>query len=81
MDYCERTRTNAERRTAESKTKPEIIRCLKRSIAREVFHALSADLADLDLPTPPATPTAPAPATVLTINCGAGPIGRTRQRT
>ena len=81
LRFCERTRAYAERRTAEGKTKPDIIRCLKRYIAREVFHALTADLADLALPTPSAAPTAPAPATVLTINCGAGPIGRTRRRT
>ena len=74
-------RLHEPRRTAEGKTKPEIIRCLKRYIAREVFHALSADLADLALPTPLAAPTPPAPETVLTINCGAGPIGRTRRRT
>jgi hypothetical protein len=27
LRYCERPRTYAERRTAEGKTKPEIIRC------------------------------------------------------
>jgi transposase len=81
LRFCERTRAYAERRTAEGKTKPDIIRCLKRYIAREVFHALGADLANLALPTPPTAPTAPAPATVLTINCRAGPIGRTRRRT
>jgi transposase len=78
LRFCERTRAYAERRAAEGKTKPEIIRCLKRYIAREIFHTLSADLADLNLPTPsPPTP----PATVITINCGAGPIGHTRRRT
>jgi transposase len=45
LRYCERTRAYAERRTAQgkTKTKTEIIRCLKRYIAREIYHALSAD--------------------------------------
>jgi transposase len=47
LRYCQRTRAYAERRTAEGKTKPEIIRCLKRYIAREIYHSLHADLADL----------------------------------
>lgn len=36
----ERTRRYAARRTAEGKTKAEIIRCLKRYVAREVYRAL-----------------------------------------
>jgi transposase len=39
----QRTRDYAARRTTEDKTKPEIIRCLKRYLAREVFQALRAD--------------------------------------
>ena len=46
LRYCERTRAYAARRTAEGKTKTEIIRCLKRYIAREIYHALVADLLD-----------------------------------
>ena len=72
LRYCERTRAYAKRRTAEGKTKPEIMRCLKRYIARETYHALHADLTVLQPPTPPAT---------TTINCGAGPIGISRHRT
>jgi transposase len=34
------TRDYLARRTAEGKTKKEIIRCLKRSVAREVFAVL-----------------------------------------
>ena len=34
------TRAYAERRAAEGKSKKEIIRCLKRYVAREVFHQL-----------------------------------------
>jgi hypothetical protein len=37
-----RTRAYAERRTAEGKTKNEIIRGLKRSIAREIYRSLHA---------------------------------------
>ena len=49
---CARTRAYAERRIAEGLSKKEIIRCLKRYIAREVYHTLRADLAAL---TPPGT--------------------------
>lgn len=35
------TRTYAERRTGEGKTKKDILRCLKRAIAREVFHLIT----------------------------------------
>ncbi len=73
MRYCPRTRAYAQRRIAEGKTKKEIIRCLKRYIARETYHTLRADLADINQP--PARPT-----TAITINCGAGPTGRTRRR-
>ncbi|WP_413540550.1 transposase [Salinispora tropica] len=40
LGYDERTRAYAARRTTEGKTKREIIRCLKRYLAREVFTAL-----------------------------------------
>ena len=40
LRYCQRTRAYTQRRLAEGKTKREIIRCLKRYIAREVFTAL-----------------------------------------
>lgn len=45
MRYCQRTRAYVDRRTAEGKTKPEIIRCLKRYLAREVFTAIRDDFA------------------------------------
>ncbi|PKQ16401.1 MAG: IS110 family transposase [Actinobacteria bacterium HGW-Actinobacteria-7] len=45
---CPRTRAYAERRTAEGLSKPEIMRCLKRYLAREVYHALQADLRALE---------------------------------
>ncbi len=44
MCYCPRTQVYAERRMAEGLSKREIIRCLKRYIAREVYYALRADL-------------------------------------
>ncbi len=74
LRYCQRTRAYAQRRTTEGKTKPEIIRCLKRYIARETYRTLLSDLADLTQPPP-------RPATTITINCGAGPIGRTTRLT
>ncbi len=79
LRYCARTRSYANRRTAEGLTKPEIIRCLKRYIARELYHTLRADLADLaaliDL-----TPSIPPTRRAITINCGAGPLSTTRKR-
>jgi ABC-type antimicrobial peptide transport system permease subunit len=35
------TRSYVERRTAEGLSKPEIIRCLKRYVAREIFTLLT----------------------------------------
>ena len=40
MSRDERTRTYVAKRTAEGKTKKEILRCLKRYVAREVFAVL-----------------------------------------
>ena len=42
LSYDERTREYAARRTTEGKTKREIIRCIKRYLAREIFAALTA---------------------------------------
>jgi transposase len=72
LRYCERTRAYARRRSAEGKTKPEIMRCLKRYIARETYNTLLADLT--------AAQRRP-PRTTTTIICGAGPIGITRRST
>jgi transposase len=73
LRYCARTQAYAARRTKEGKTKREIIRCLKRYIAREAYHALTADLADLaELQTPP-------PRHAIAITCGTGFIGRSRR--
>lgn len=44
---CPRTRRYVKRRTAEDLSKLEIMRCLKRYLAREVFRTLTADLRDL----------------------------------
>jgi transposase len=68
LRYCERTRAYAARRAAEGRSKREILRCLKRYIAREVYHALRADLAPAARPDPqerrvarqPSSPTTPA---------------------
>ena len=46
LRYCDRAPApTPTRRTAEGRTKREILRCLKRYIAREIYHALRADLA------------------------------------
>ena len=42
LRYDSRTRAYATRRTAEGLSKPEIIRCLKRYVAREIFTILTA---------------------------------------
>ncbi len=42
MSHEERTRTYVARRTKEGKTKKEIIRCLKRHIAREIYRILAS---------------------------------------
>jgi transposase len=48
-----RTREYVLRRTAEGKSKLEIMRCLKRYIAREVYRTLVLPLAAVPLSTPP----------------------------
>jgi transposase len=45
LRYCQHTKTYADRRTAEGRSKREILRCLKRYIAREVYRTLRADVA------------------------------------
>ncbi|WP_416258879.1 hypothetical protein [Collinsella aerofaciens] len=40
MAYDERTRRYVARRTSEGKSRREAVRCLKRYIAREVYHVL-----------------------------------------
>jgi transposase len=47
MRWDARTRAYVTRRTAEGKSKPEIIRCLKRFIARELYQLLAAPLPPL----------------------------------
>ena len=74
LRYCARTQAYAARRTREGNTKREIIRCLKRYIARQAYRALVADLADLGNPLPP------RPRRAIAITCGAGFIGRHRRR-
>jgi transposase len=51
MRYCDRTRAYVARRTAEGLSKPEIIRCLKRYLARELFQALRTDYSALAVST------------------------------
>ncbi len=44
LRHCERTRAYANKRTADGLNRREILRCLKRYIARETYHTLRADL-------------------------------------
>ena len=48
LRHCDRTRTYAERRTADGLNRREILRRLKRYITRETYHTLHADLAALN---------------------------------
>lgn len=48
LRYHAPTIAYAKRRVAEGLSKKDILRCLKRFIAREVFHDLRADLGRLD---------------------------------
>jgi transposase len=41
MSWDERTREYVARRTAEGKSKREILQCLKRYVAREVYRILA----------------------------------------
>ncbi len=50
LRYDQRTRAYAERRTTEGLSKPEIIRCLKRYVARELYNALQPTNPAKDLP-------------------------------
>ena len=48
LRYDQRTRDHAARRLAEGLSKKDILRCLKRFIAREVYNDLRHDLTALD---------------------------------
>ncbi len=58
MRYHARTRTYTDRRTKEGLSKTEIIRCLKRYVAREVFTALTTPAVRDPVPTAPTMSTA-----------------------
>jgi hypothetical protein len=75
LGACPHTQAYAARRTQQGKSKPDIIRCLKRAIAREVHHALTADLADL------IAHNRPGPAHTTVILGGNPGHGTLRQRT
>jgi len=48
LRHCPRTQAYATKRTTDGLNKREILRCLKRYIARETFHTLRADLVALN---------------------------------
>jgi transposase len=48
LRYCPHTHAYAQRRTAEGLNRREILRCLKRYIARQTYHTLRADLEALN---------------------------------
>jgi hypothetical protein len=50
LRYCPRTRAYAQRRTHDGLSKRDVIRCLKRYIAREIYRTLRTDLAALSTP-------------------------------
>jgi hypothetical protein len=51
MTHDPRTKAYVAKRTAEGKTTNEIIRCLKRYVAREVYKALIRPVRATDLTT------------------------------
>ena len=61
MRFHPATIAYVDRRTKEGKSKREIIRCLKRYVAREIYHMLLAD-SPVSIPTPPQQ--------TVTIMCG-----------
>ena len=73
LRYCQSTRDYAARRTREGNSQREIIRCLKRYIAREIYNTLSTDLTDLDQQ--------PVRSSSTTIPCSSPGFGITRKRT
>jgi transposase len=48
LRHCERTRTYVRKRSADGLNRREILRCLKRYIARQAYHTLRADLEALN---------------------------------
>jgi hypothetical protein len=52
MRWCPNTRAYLQRRTGEGMSKKDIIRCLKRYIARAAYTAIQHDLAHLTKQTP-----------------------------
>jgi transposase len=50
MRRDQRTKDNVARRTARGLSAKEIMRCLKRFVAREVYKAIMSDLAASALP-------------------------------
>jgi transposase len=42
LRYDQRSRNYVERRTHEGLSKPEVIRCLKRYVAREIYNVISS---------------------------------------
>lgn len=60
LRYDPRTIAYMERRRAEGLSKKDVLRCLKRFIAREVYNDLRADLLAPPAPAQPSTPLVPA---------------------
>jgi transposase len=55
MRWCPATRAYVQRRTAQGMSKKDIIRCLKRYIARATYTAIQQDLANLAKQVPSGT--------------------------
>jgi transposase len=62
LAHDQRTKAYAARRTAEGKTSKEIIRCLKRYIAREIYKTLCQPRSHAPCPPPQAKQDLSAPA-------------------
>ena len=66
MGWDPATRTYVTRRTAAGLSKPEIIRCLKRYLAREIYRILVKPSTSGSLHAPLATPPAPRESLLTT---------------
>jgi hypothetical protein len=81
MRFHPATIAYVKRRTEEGKTNREIIRCLKRYLAREIYRhltGLTATAAAAPTTAPPTRP--PMPPGTVAIMCGSPGFGITRNR-
>ncbi len=83
MRFHPATIAYVKRRTESGKTNREIIRCLKRYLAREIYHYLTSlpePTVPLQAPVPSTPPTRTQQPAAVTIMCGSPGFGINRNR-